>query len=79
MLAISVQIKIWLKIVFRNTKICHNRFSVSVTQNIVKIELAPSVEFEMANLERNFYTTSSCGVCGKASIEAVHSNEIPVN
>ncbi|MCR9286846.1 MAG: formate dehydrogenase accessory sulfurtransferase FdhD [Bacteroidetes bacterium] len=46
-------------------------------ENIVKIELAPSVEFEMANLERNFYTTSSCGVCGKASIEAVHSNEIP--
>ncbi|MBA4158369.1 MAG: formate dehydrogenase accessory sulfurtransferase FdhD [Gemmatimonadetes bacterium] len=39
--------------------------------NIVNVFLAPGVAFDAALLQRNFYTTSSCGVCGKASIEAV--------
>ena len=39
--------------------------------NIVNVHLSPGVEWDRASLERNFYTTSSCGVCGKASIEAV--------
>lgn len=40
-------------------------------ENIVIVELKENVELELAKLERNFYTTSSCGVCGKASIDAV--------
>src|SRR3954447_15840420 len=39
--------------------------------NVVRIELKDDVEVELGRLERNFYTTSSCGVCGKSSIEAV--------
>lgn len=39
--------------------------------NVVNIELSNEVGFEIQRLERHFYTTSSCGVCGKASIEAV--------
>ena len=39
--------------------------------NTVKVELAPHVELKMKSLERNFYTTSSCGVCGKASVDAL--------
>lgn len=39
--------------------------------NVVNVVLAPGVAFDPAALSRNFYTTSSCGVCGKASIEAV--------
>jgi FdhD protein len=39
--------------------------------NTVSVHLAPGAEFDPALLSRNFYTTSSCGVCGKASIEAV--------
>ena len=39
--------------------------------NIVKVTLRPRLDFDVTRLERNFYTTSSCGVCGKASIEAV--------
>jgi FdhD protein len=40
--------------------------------NIVNIALRPGVPFDRERLRRNFYTTSSCGVCGKASIEAIH-------
>lgn len=39
--------------------------------NVVRVDLAPGVSFDVARLERHFYTTSSCGVCGKASLEAV--------
>src|SRR6266536_5944185 len=39
--------------------------------NIVQVTLAPGLGFDAARLERNFYTTSSCGVCGKASLEAL--------
>lgn len=39
--------------------------------NIVRVELAPSVEVDFDRLSRHFYTTSSCGVCGKASLDAL--------
>jgi FdhD protein len=41
--------------------------------NIVNVYLAPDAPFDPALLQRNFYVTSSCGVCGKASIEAVQA------
>lgn len=41
--------------------------------NVVRVALAPDVEVSLANLERNFYTTSSCGICGKASLLALRS------
>jgi FdhD protein len=41
------------------------------TYNIVVVRLRPEATFDPANLNRNFYMTSSCGVCGKASLEAV--------
>src|SRR5271155_118528 len=42
-------------------------------KNIVRVELATGVTVSLANLERNFYTTSSCGICGKASLLALQS------
>jgi len=42
------------------------------TSNIVRVELAPEVELDLERLQRNFYTTSSCGICGKASLDALH-------
>lgn len=42
-------------------------------QNVVRVELGTDVEVSMANLQRNFYTTSSCGICGKASLLALRT------
>ena len=39
--------------------------------NIVSVTLRPGLVFDAARLNRNFYTTSSCGVCGKASLDAL--------
>jgi FdhD protein len=40
---------------------------------VIRVELSPEVEVSMSTLERNFYTTSSCGVCGKASLMALRT------
>ena len=39
--------------------------------NRVRIHLPAGVRVDVKQLERHFYTTSSCGICGKASLEAV--------
>ncbi len=41
------------------------------TYNIVVVKLRPGAVFDPDALSRNFYMSSSCGVCGKASLEAV--------
>ena len=41
------------------------------TYNVLDIDLAPGVSLPETGIERNFYTTSSCGVCGKASLDAI--------
>lgn len=43
------------------------------TFNVVDVSLADEVPVAEVSLERNFYTTSSCGVCGKASLDAVRT------
>lgn len=40
-------------------------------ENRIAVTLSPTFEPQLGSLERNFYTTSSCGVCGKASIDAI--------
>jgi len=42
-------------------------------QNIVRVDLATDVTVSLGTLQRNFYTTSSCGICGKASLLALRS------
>jgi FdhD protein len=42
-------------------------------EHVVQVVLAAHVTLNTNSLDRNFYTTSSCGVCGKTSIEAVFS------
>ncbi len=40
-------------------------------ENVIQVELNKDIVPELKNADRNFYTTSSCGVCGKGSIDAI--------
>src|SRR5215204_5721443 len=46
--------------------------------NIVNVELRGNREYDLRPLERHFYTTSACGVCGKASLEQLELRGCPV-
>jgi FdhD protein len=49
----------------------HAQSAQQSTGNVVEVRLAPDVEFDHERLQRNFFAASSCGICGKASIETV--------
>ena len=46
--------------------------------NVVSAQLRPGVRFDPERLLRHFYATSSCGVCGKASLEALQVRGFPM-
>jgi FdhD protein len=46
--------------------------------NIVNVELRDGRGYDLRSLERHFYTTSACGVCGKASLEQLELRGCPV-
>ena len=46
-------------------------------RNIVTVTLKPGVAFDAGRLERHFYTASSCGVCGKTSLDALELAACP--
>ncbi len=48
-------------------------FKPGPSQNVVQVDLAPDVTVNLGSLQRNFYTTSSCGICGKASLLALRT------
>jgi FdhD protein len=45
----------------------------SGNHNVIRVELGADVDVDLGRLQRHFYTTSSCGVCGKTSLEALHA------
>jgi FdhD protein len=52
----------------------------AVGKNIVQVDLRPGHELDHNSLQRNFLSNSSCGICGKASIEQVRSRNLgPIN
>jgi FdhD protein len=48
------------------------------TDNTLNVFLSPAVEIDFAQLTRHVFASSSCGLCGKASIESVHQHFAPV-
>lgn len=48
-------------------------------QNTVLVELADDVGVDLGRLARHFYTSSSCGVCGKTSIEALRTGATEID
>jgi FdhD protein len=59
------------------TLIAHRR-GAQERDNVINVFLAPSVKLDLARLTRHVFASSSCGLCGKASIESVHQHFPPV-
>ena len=49
----------------------NNPVSSQMEDNKITVNFALDFNPDLQKLKRNFYTTSSCGVCGKESIEAI--------
>lgn len=48
--------------------------SFSVGMNKVTVHINENAELNLKSSDRNFYMTSSCGICGKSSIDSVRTN-----
>lgn len=59
--------------ILRSSKDIHQVSKSPFDENVITVELKAGTEPDLNRLERNFYTTSSCGVCGKSSLDAVRS------
>jgi len=46
--------------------------------NVVRVSLREGVRVDLQRLQRHFYSTSSCGVCGKMSIDALRVHTAPI-
>ena len=58
-------------IISSKDEVVHCRSFNAPGNNSITVELTPGISFDPKKMERHFYTSSSCGVCGKSSIDAV--------
>lgn len=59
-------------------EIAHCQTEPQQRGNILNVFLAPNVEVDLERLTRHVFSASSCGLCGKASIESVHQQFAPI-
>ena len=52
--------------------------AAAAPDNTLNVFLDPAVELDLARLTRHVFASSSCGLCGKASIDSVHQHFPPV-
>ena len=55
----------------------HQIDSIRYQEKAMEVTLAPGVAVDSDRLQRNFYTTSSCGVCGKTAMDALRVIDAP--
>ena len=66
----------------KNISHCVPAGALAAACNTVRVDLVDGVDFNLDRLRRNFYASSSCGVCGKASLEALEiksASRVPEN
>ncbi|MGB3585501.1 MAG: formate dehydrogenase accessory sulfurtransferase FdhD, partial [Tunicatimonas sp.] len=56
-----------------NIRYCPSGQSADEAENVVRVSLSSDLPVDWQKLQRHFYTTSSCGICGKTSIEAIQA------
>ena len=56
---------------------CHDTPAES-RGNIINVFISPKCPFQPSQFERHFFTSSSCGVCGRAAIEQIQSHHPPL-
>ena len=61
-----------------SAKYCSNVRDEDGGENVMRVELSSENQFNPNDFQRNFYTNSSCGVCGKASIDHIKQTCEPV-
>jgi FdhD protein len=57
---------------------CPSSGPAPVDANILNVFVSPSLSFDLEKLTRHVFASSSCGLCGKASIDAVHQHFPPL-
>lgn len=53
--------------------------AAALNSNTIRVDLDEGLSVDLKKLDRHFYTTSSCGVCGKSSIDALRSEAVPID
>ena len=59
--------------IIKNKEAIQEIKQLSFDENHILVTLHENIQPDLANVSRNFYSTSSCGICGKASIEAIRT------